>query len=87
LDQVDSTADPVKRKAISDEIQLHVMNQYMYFPLYWEQEAAAFWPEVRGYAHFPTPHGFVKFQHVWIDPAHKDDKGFKAESSGIPGGL
>jgi peptide/nickel transport system substrate-binding protein len=87
LDQVDSTADPVKRKAISDEIQLYVMNQYMYFPLYWEQEAAAFWPEVRGYAHFPTPYGFVKFQHVWIDPAHKDDKGFQAESSGIPGGL
>src|SRR5919106_1354974 len=87
LDQVDSTADPVKRKAISDEIQLYVMNQYMYFPLYWEQEAVAFWPEVRGYAHFPTPYGFVKFQHVWIDPAHKDDKGFQAESSGIPGGL
>jgi ABC-type transport system substrate-binding protein len=87
LDQVDSTVDPVKRKAISDEIQLHVMNQYMYFPLYWEQEAVAFWPEVRGYAHFPTPHGFVKFQHVWIDPAHKGDKGFTAESSGIPGGL
>src|SRR5918992_221308 len=88
LDQVDSTVNPVKRKAISDEIQLHAMEQYMYFPLYWEQEAVAFWPEVRGYAHFPRPYGsWLKFQSMWIDPAHKDDKGFKAESSGIPGGL
>jgi ABC-type transport system substrate-binding protein len=46
LDQVDTTANPVERKRISDEIQLHAMQQYMYFPLYWEQEAAAFWPEV-----------------------------------------
>jgi hypothetical protein len=76
-----------RRKAISDEIQLHVRGIIMYFPLYWEQEAVVFWPEVRGYAYFPTPYGFVKFQHVWINPPHKDDKGFKAESSSIPGGL
>jgi peptide/nickel transport system substrate-binding protein len=88
LDQVDGTTDPVERKAISDEIQLHAMQQYMYFPLYWEQEAAAFWPEVRGYAHFPTPYGsWLKFQSMWIDPAHKDDKGFSGQTTGLPGGL
>ena len=88
LDQVDSTVNPVKRKAISDEIQLHAMEQYMYFPLYWEQEAVAFWPEVRGYAHFPRPYGsWLKFQSMWIDPAHKDDKGFSGQTTGLPGGL
>jgi ABC-type transport system substrate-binding protein len=87
LDQVDNTIDPVERKAIADEIQLYVMEQYMYFPLYWEQEAAAFWPEVRGFSHFPTPYGFVKFQHVWLDPSHANDKGFSGQTTGLPGGI
>jgi hypothetical protein len=63
------------------------MEQYMYFPLYWEQEAAAFWPEVRGFSHFPTPYGFVKFQHVWLDPSHANDKGFSGQTTGLPGGI
>jgi peptide/nickel transport system substrate-binding protein len=88
LDQVDSTIDPAERKRISDEIQLYAMKQYWKFPLYWEQEAVAFWPEVRGYTHFPTSQGsFLKYYHMWIDPAHKDDKGFKEPTTGVPGGI
>jgi hypothetical protein len=88
LDQVDSTINPVERKRISDEIQLYAMKQYWKFPLYWEQEAVAFWPEVRGYAHFPTSQGsFLKYYHMWIDPAHKDDKGFRGQTTGVPGGI
>jgi hypothetical protein len=64
------------------------MKQYWKFPLYWEQEAVAFWPEVRGYAHFPTSQGsFLKYYHMWIDPAHKDDEGFKGPTTGVPGGI
>jgi peptide/nickel transport system substrate-binding protein len=88
LDQVDSTIDPIERKAISDEIQLYAMEQYWKFPLYWEQEAVAFWPEVRGYAHFPTSQGsFLKYQHMWIDPAHREDTGFRGQTTGVPGGV
>jgi ABC-type transport system substrate-binding protein len=88
LAELDRTIDPTERKRISDEIQLHAMEQYMYFPLYWEQEAAAFWPEVRGYVHYPTPYGsWLKFQSMWIDPAHKDDGGFQGQTTGLPGGI
>jgi peptide/nickel transport system substrate-binding protein len=88
LDQVDSTVDPMERKKLSDEIQLYAMEQYWKFPLYWEQEAVAFWPEVRGYAHFPTSQGsFLRFSHMWIDPDHKDDKGFRGQTTGVPGGI
>ncbi|MFQ6026959.1 MAG: ABC transporter substrate-binding protein, partial [Dehalococcoidia bacterium] len=88
LDQVASTIDPVERKRLSDEMQLYAMEQYWKFPIYWEQEAVSFWPEVRGYAHFPAPFGsYRKHMHMWIDPAHKDDKGFKGQTTGIPGGL
>jgi peptide/nickel transport system substrate-binding protein len=88
LDRVDGTIDQAERKAISDEIQLYVMEQYMWFPLYWEQEAVAFWPEVRGYSHYPTPYGsWLKYQSMWVDPAHKDDSGFSGQTTGLPGGL
>jgi ABC-type transport system substrate-binding protein len=88
LDQVDAEIDFEKRKALSDEIQLYAMSIYMRFPIYWEQEAVAFWPEVRGYSHFPTPYGsWLKYQSMWVDPAHKEDKGFSGQTTGLPGGL
>ena len=88
LDQVDGTVDPAARKLISDEIQLYAMEQYMFFPTYWEQEAVAFWPEVRGYSHFPTPYGsWLKFQSMWIDESQKDDKSSAGQTTGYPGGL
>jgi ABC-type transport system substrate-binding protein len=88
MDQVDGTTDRTERQRISDEIQLYVMEQYMWFPLYWEQEAVAFWPEVKGYSHFPTPYGsWLKYQHMWIDPANKDARGFQGQITGLPGGI
>ena len=76
------------QKAASDELQLYLMSQYLRFPLYWEQEAAAFWPEVRGYVHQPQPSGpFMRWEQVWIDPSHFDDDGFEGQISGVPGGL
>ena len=88
LDQAASTVDPTQRKAISDELQLYIMEQYWKFPLYWEQEAVAFWPEVRGYYHHPQPSGaFVRWEQLWIDPAHRDDTGKSGQTSGVPGGI
>jgi peptide/nickel transport system substrate-binding protein len=88
LDRVDSTLDPVERKRISDEIQLYAMEQYWKLDVYWETEAAAFWPEVRGYYHYPKSNWhFWRWSHVWIDPAHKDDKGFRGQTTGVPGGI
>ena len=64
------------------------MEQYWKLPLYWEQEAAAFWPDVRGYVHHPSPEGpFLRWEHVWIDPDFKDASGFKGQISGVPGGI
>ena len=88
LDQAATTIDPAERKAISDQLQLYAMEQYWRFPLYWEQEAVAFWPEVRGYAHHPQPSGsFVRWEQLWIDPSHAGDTGFSGQTSGVPGGL
>jgi ABC-type transport system substrate-binding protein len=88
LDLAASTVDPVARKAISDELQLYAMEQYWKFPLYWEQEAVAFWPEVRGYAHHPQPSGaFLRWEQLWIDPAHAGDSNNSGQTSGIPGGI
>ncbi|MFQ6026478.1 MAG: ABC transporter substrate-binding protein [Dehalococcoidia bacterium] len=88
LDEAAITVDPAKRRELSDQIQLLAMNQYWRFPLYWEQEAVSFWPEVRGYSHFPTPNGaFLDWAHLWIDPAHANDGGYSGQTSGIPGGI
>jgi peptide/nickel transport system substrate-binding protein len=88
LDRLASTTDEAQRKAISDELQVYAMEQYWKFPLYWEQEAVAFWPEVRGYVHHPAPNSsFIKWEHMWIDPAHKGDKGFRGQTTGVPGGV
>ena len=88
MDQSLAVIDPVKRKEISDEIQLYIMNKYVIFPIYWEQEAVAFWPEVRGYFHYPGPSGpHVTWEQLWYDPAHKDDTGFSGQTSGAPGGI
>ena len=88
LDQAQVELDADKRRAIAHEIELAAMKQYSSFPVYWEQEAAAFWPEVRGYAHFPAPFGsYRKFMHMWIDPARKDDTGNAGQTMGVPGGI
>jgi peptide/nickel transport system substrate-binding protein len=83
-----SASDPKAQKIASDELQLYLMGQYLRFPLYWEQEAAAFWPEVRGYVHQPQPSGpFMRWEQTWIDPSHADDSGFKGQITGVPGGI
>ena len=88
LDLAASTIDPVERKRISDEIQIQAMELYWKFPLYWEQEAVAFWPDVRGYYHHSHPSGsFRRYEHLWIDPAHADDTDNGGQVSGVPGGL
>jgi ABC-type transport system substrate-binding protein len=88
LDQALSEADPAKRREISDKIQLKAMREYWKFPLYWEQEAVSFWPEVRGYFHHPQPSGaHTDYEQMWIDPAHKDDTGNAGQTSGVPGGI
>ena len=56
-----------KRLALAHEIELAAMKQYSSFPIYWEQEAAAFWPEVRGYVHFPTFYRLLPEVHAHVD--------------------
>ena len=69
LDRAETETDQAERLELAHRIELAAMRQYSSIPLYWEQEAAAFWPEIRGYAHFPTPSGsFLKFMHLWINP-------------------
>jgi ABC-type transport system substrate-binding protein len=88
LEELGPITDPAERKRVGDEIQLHLLAQYPYVSIYWEQEAVAFWPEVRGFVHVPSPTtGFLHAIFMWIDPAHKDDTGFKGQTSGVPGGL
>jgi ABC-type transport system substrate-binding protein len=88
LAQLASTVDQAARKAISDELQLYLMGRYVKFPLYWEQEAVAFWPDVRGYYHHPQPSGaFVRWEQLWLDPSHKNDRGFSGQTGGVPGGI
>ena len=88
LDRAQVELDPAKRLALAHEIELAAMKQYSSFPIYWEQEAAAFWPEVRGYVHFPSPSGsFLKFMHMWIDPAYVNDSGYAGQTTGVPGGT
>jgi ABC-type transport system substrate-binding protein len=88
LDQVDRALDPVERKRLSDEAQLRALENYWKMPLYWEQEAQAFWPEVRGYVYQMSSSGhWRQFAHMWIDPAHREDKGFKGHTTGVPGGI
>ena len=82
------TTDAVTRKAISDEMQLLAMRNYWKFPLYWEQEAVSFWPEIRGYFHHPQPSGsHTQWVNLWYDPAHKGDTGNSGQTSGVPGGI
>ena len=88
LDQAQVESDATKRLALAHQIELAAMQQYSSFPVYWEQEAAAFWPEVRGYVHFPARFGsFSKFMHLWIDPARKNDTGYAGQTRGVPGGF
>ncbi len=75
------------RLKLGQEIQLHLMAQYWNFPSFWEQEAVAFWPEVRGYVHFPGPtSSHLRWAHMWIDPNHLNDSGFSGQTQGVPGG-
>ncbi len=88
LDQAQTELDPVKRLALAHEIELAAMRQYSSFPVYWEQEAVSFWPEVNGYSHFPAPNGsFLKFMHLWIDPADMNNTGNSGQTMGVPGGI
>jgi len=86
--ELSGTIDPVERKKLGDQIQLRVMSQYWLTPYLWESEAVSFWPEVRGYYHFQSNSaaGMRRFWHMWIDPAHKDDKGNRGQVAGAPGG-
>ena len=87
-DQVLVEGNPVKRLALTHQLELAGMRRYSPFPLFWEQQAAAFWPEVRGYIHFPNRVGsYLKFMHMWIDPAHGDDTGNAGQTHGVPGGI
>ena len=75
------------RLKLGQEIQEHLMAQYWNFPSFWEQEAVAFWPEVRGYVHFPGPtSSHLRWAHMWIDPNHLNDSGFSGQTQGVPGG-
>ena len=76
-----------ERKKLGQEIQVELMNLYWNFPAFWEQEGVAFWPEVRGYVHFPGPtSAHLRWAHMWIDPNHYNDSGFKGQTQGVPGG-
>ena len=88
LDEAQVELDHGKRLDIAHQVELAAMRQYSSFPVYWEQEAVSFWPEVRGYAHFPAPFGsYRKHMHMWIDPAHMNDTGNAGQVSGVPGGA
>ena len=88
LEQARTELDPTKRLELAHQIELGLMRQYNVFPVFWEQEAAAFWPEVRGYVHFPSRRGsFRKFMHIWIDLNHGNDSGFAGQTTGVPGGI
>ena len=87
FEELSQLTEPADRKKLGQEIQLYLMAQYWNFPSFWEQEAVSFWPEVRGYVHFPGPtSSHLRWAHVWIDPARKDDTGFSGQTTGVPGG-
>ena len=82
------TIEPTARKAVSDDLQLFAMENYMKFPMYWEQEAVSFWPEVRGYWHHPQPSGaHTQWVQMWFDPSNEGDSGYSGQTSGVPGGI
>ncbi len=88
LDQAQTELDPAKRLELAHQIELAAMKAYGSFPVYWEQEAVSFWPEVNGYSHFPAPNGsFLKFMHLWMDPADADNSDNKGQTTGVPGGI
>ena len=88
LDQAATATDLAARLDISNQIQLLGMDLYWKFPLYWEQEAVTFWPEVRSYAHHPHPSGsFRRYEQVWIDQSHAGDTGNSGQVTGPPGGI
>ena len=88
LGDAQTELDSAERLGLAHEIELALMKQYNGFPLYWQLEAAAFWPEVRGYVHFPSSRGsLLKFMHMWIDPAHKNDVSNAGQTTGLPGGI
>ncbi len=87
-EELGAIVDPAERKRVGDEIQLYIMGQYIHVPIYWEQEAVAFYPDVRGFVHVPSPTtGFLHAIFMWMDPAHKDDTGFRGQTTGLPGGI
>ena len=88
LDEAQTELDPARRLDLAHQIELAAMKEYASFPVYWEQEAVSFWPEVNGYSHFPAPNGsFLKFMHLWIDPADEGNSDNSGQMSGVPGGA
>ena len=88
LNQARVELEPEQRLTLAHDIELALMKQYQQFPITWWQEGAAFWPEVRGYVHFPLRSGsFLKFMHLWIDPVHRNDTGYAGQATGVPGGT
>ena len=87
FEELGQITEPAQRKTLGHQIQIHLMSQYWNFPVFWEEEAVAFWPEVRGYSHFPGPtSSHLRWAHMWIDPARRDDTGFSGQITGVPGG-
>ena len=84
LDQLDSALEREERKRTSDEVQVYAMEQYWKVNIFWEQEAVAFWPEVRGYAHFVRSTGsYNKFATCGLT-GPQGEKGFKDKPRAPP---
>jgi peptide/nickel transport system substrate-binding protein len=87
FDELGRMTEFEERKKLGQEIQIELMNLYYNFPSFWEQEGVAFWPEVRGYVHYPGPtSSHLRWAHMWIDPNHYNDSGFSGQTQGVPGG-
>ena len=50
FEELSKLTEPAERKKLGQEIQVYLMAQYWNFPVFWEEEAVSFWPEVRGYS-------------------------------------
>ena len=88
MSQARIETDYGKRLELAHQIELSLMNQYNLFPIYWRQEAAAFWPGVSGYVHSPSQFGsHTKFMHMWIDPDRKNDWSYAGQKTGVPDGI
>ena len=88
LAQVAAAVDPVKRKAISDELQLLAMEQYWRFPYTGSRKRQPSGPKsgdtsislnLAGLTSALSTCGFTR--------PTRNDRGFKGQTTGVPGGL